>query len=225
MLLMLLFVFFPSCTQKGTRVNINILKHRIIREQIDDLPIKTQVVQHVFIDDQDYTESQIELLLEHLFDEVSGRDGFQYHDRASNIYIYAYTTEEKAKSEAAQWVGMISMSPGQSAPLLNINKHQLNSLHEEPTEKWNKPLDVRKEIWAASIKARRNAQCQADELYPYWELDNPKDFLEKNIDSYRELEAKYDSSLASRYQIRTEILDSISLEGILNGWTYPERTN
>lgn len=214
-----LLVLF-SCTPQTKRTST--LRHIIVSEQIEDIPLKSQIVQHVLIQEQSYGESDILVLLKELFDRAKNRTGFKYRSRASNIYIYAYTSHEKAVSAGAQWVGMISIDPTQETPLSRINDIQLKSLTEPSVDKWGIPHEKRKSIWLESIQAEKKAQEKADEKYPYWELNSPKDYLEKNIDLFRELQAQHNKQLLEKHHIQPEILDSISLEGVLKGWSYPK---
>lgn len=207
----------------GTKEPQGLLKYRIINEEVYDKPIKTEVSFSVIIEENDFDESQIKQLLHYLYEKTISRSGFQHHDYPTSIFIWAYSSEEKAKSGMGQWVGMISKSSNEENPKIDISEAQLNVLTEGQAEKLGLPYQTRQEIWTKLIIAERKAQSEADKKHP---LDKPgitQEDMSNNVDLMSALKEQYENDIATEYNIDRAVLDSISLEGITSGWAFPER--
>lgn len=109
------------------------LDYTILKDDIYDIPIKTQVELHILIKDTGITEQKIRDLLTSLYNRTKNRTGFKYHTNPTNIFIYAFTTIENANS-GTQWIGMISKSYSDTQPSIFINDNQINSLNVKPTD-------------------------------------------------------------------------------------------
>jgi hypothetical protein len=218
----LLFVglFLISCTSKTEKTNI--LNHSILKEDIYDVPIKTQVQLDVLISDTVITEQKVRDLLIHLYDKTKDRTGFKHHTNPTNIYIYAYTTKEKAEAGMAQWIGMVSKSFDETQPQIEISETQFKSLTLEPVEKFGLSESIRLEIWTKSIKIEDRAQKEADSEHPLDKSGITQIDIEKNGVLYNKLEEKYKKELALEYEIETAIIDSIAVEGLTKGWPFPK---
>jgi len=200
----------------------NVLKYSIHKENIYDAPIKTQVTLDVIIEDKELNVQKIKDLLNHLYDKTIKRSGFKYHNNPTNIYIYVYTSKEKAESGMGQWVGMISKSYDDNKPKINIKEKQVNTLTEEPNNRWGLTQEQRKEIWDKIIRLEDKAQKEADKKYP---LDKPgitQDDVRKNTDLMRELKKKYENELAKECGVKRTVIDSIGLEGLKKNWAFPK---
>jgi hypothetical protein len=200
----------------------SILKHTILKNEVNDIPIKTQVQLDVLITDTAITKQKVSDLLTFLYDKTAKRTGFKYHTNPTNIYIYAYTSKEKAESGMAQWIGMISKSYDDVQPKIDISDTQLNSLTLKPVEKFGLSEDIRLEIWNKSIKVEDRAQKEADMKYPLDKAGITQDDIKKNGALNDKLKAKYEKELAAEYGISVAIIDSIGLEGMTKGWPFPK---
>ena len=198
------------------------LEYSIHKEDVYEAPIKTQVTLEVLIKDKEMNEQRIKALLNYLYDKTIKRSGFKHHDHPTNIYIYAYTSKDKAESGMGQWVGMISKSYNDKNPKINISDRQLSALTEVARDKWDLTHKQRKEIWNKTILAEDKAQKEADKIYP---LDKPgitQDDIIKNIELMRKLNVEYENEITKEYGVDKAIIDSISLEGIRKGWAFPK---
>lgn len=215
----------PSKDQKvssGEQTNKKILLHySILEEEVFDKPIKTQVKIKILISGTRITEQKIRELLTYLYEKTIKRTGFTYHPNPTNIFIYAFTTKEKANS-GTQWVGMISKSYSDTQPSINISSTQINSLTLKPVEKFGLSESVRLEIWKEDIKLVHRAQKEADIKYPEDRPNMTLEDLQKNSDLWFELCSKYRKELFVKYRIDWDILDSIQTEGEKKGWTLPQ---
>ncbi len=200
-----------------------ILKHTILKNEVQDVPIKTQVQIDVLISDTAITKQKVNDLLTYLYYKTAKRTGFKHHTNPTNIYIYAYTSKEKAESGMAQWVGMISKSYYDSHPKINISDTQLNSLKLEPIEKFGLSEKLRLEIWNKSIKIEDNAHIEADLKYPLDKAGISQVDIKNNRTLYYKLKENYNKELAAEYDIPVAIIDSIGGEGITKGWPFPKK--
>jgi len=199
-----------------------ILKHTILKNEVNDSPIKTQVEIDVLITDTAITKQKVSDLLTFLYSKTAKRTGFEYHTNPTNIYIYAYTSKEKAESGMAQWIGMISKSYDDVQPQIDISETQLKSLTLKSVEKFGLPQKIRLEIWKKSIKIEDRAQKEADKKYPLDKAGITKNDIKKNVALNDKLKAKYEKGLAAEYGISVAIIDSIGLEGMTKGWPFPK---
>jgi len=199
-----------------------ILKHTILKNEVNDSPIKTQVEIDVLITDTAITKQKVSDLLTFLYSKTAKRTGFKYHTNPTNIYIYAYTSKEKAESGMAQWIGMISKSYDDVQPQIDISETQLKSLTLKSVEKFGLPQKIRLEIWKKSIKIEDRAQKEADKKYPLDKAGITKNDIKKNVALNDKLKAKYEKELAAEYGISVAIIDSIGLEGMTKGWPFPK---
>ncbi len=199
-----------------------ILKHTILKNEVNDSPIKTQVEIDVLITDTAITKQKVSDLLTFLYSKTAKRTGFKYHTNPTNIYIYAYTSKEKAESGMAQWIGMISKSYDDVQPQIDISETQLKSLTLKSVEKFGLPQKIRLEIWEKSIKIEDRAQKEADKKYPLDKVGITKNDIKKNVALNDKLKAKYEKELAADYGVSVAIIDSIGLEGMTKGWPFPK---
>lgn len=198
-----------------------LLNYSILQEEVFDKPIKTQVKLNVLISDTRITEQKIRELLIYLYEKTIKRTGFTYHSNPTNIFIYAFTTKEKANS-GTQWVGMISKSYSDTQPNITISTTQINSLTLKPAEKFGLSESVRLEIWKENIRLVHRAQTEADMKYPPDNPNNTLEDLQKNSDLWTELCRKYRKELFVKYGIDSDILESIQTEGEKKGWASPQ---
>ncbi len=213
--ILMFLLLFISCS-KETHLNYTVLK-----DEVYDAPIKTQVDLEILINDTLYSEQNIRDILSFLYGKVKKRTGFKHHTHPTSIYIYAYSTMEKAKSGWGLWVGMISKSHNESKPKIEISDTQLNSLTEKPVEKFGLSEKIRIEIWKKYILVERRARKEADLKYPLNKDKMSMDYMKKNGILSSNLKEKYGKELAEEFEITIIILDDISLEGLTKGWALP----
>lgn len=199
-----------------------LLNYKLLNDEVYDAPIKTQVQLDILILDTAISEQKIRKLLTFLYGKTIKRTGFKHHSNPTNIYIYAFTSKEKAESGMGQWIGMISKSYNDNHPKIAISDIQLNSLTLKPTEKFGFSESVRIEIWNKSIKVEDRAQKEADIKYPLDKVGITMKDIEKNGALNEKLKEKYEKELATEYGIDLAIIDSISMEGLMKGWPFPK---
>jgi len=219
-LIIMIGIVLTNCSNSTQTKSI--LKHSILKNEVNDIPIKTQVQLDVLIMDTAITKQKVSDLLNFLYDETAKRTGFKYHTNPTSIYIYAFTSKDKAESGMAQWIGMISKSYDDVQPKIDISDTQLNSLTLKPVEKFGLSENIRLEIWNKSIKVEDRAQKEADMKYPLDKAGITQGDIKKNVTLNDKLKAKYEKELAAEYGISVAIIDSIGLEGLTKGWSFPK---
>ena len=219
-LILVLGFVLTNCSSNSETTNL--LNHSILKEDIHDVPIKTQVQLDVLIVDTAITEQKVSDLLMHLYNKTKKRTGFDYHTNPTNIYIYAYTSKEKAEAGMAQWIGMVSKSFNETQPQIEISEKQFKSLTLKPVDKFGLSESVRLKIWTQSIKVEDRAQKEADAKYPLNKAGITQDDIENNGTLYNQLEKIYTKELAEEFGIEIAIVDSIAVEGITKGWPFPK---
>lgn len=199
-----------------------ILKHTILKNEVHDVPIKTQVKLDILISDTAITKEKVSDLLTFLYDKTSKRTGFKHHKNPTNIYIYAYTTKDKAESGMAQWIGMISKSYNDTRPKIDISEIQLNSLTLKSKVKFGLAENERLKIWNKIINLEDKAQKEADLKYPLDKTGITQADIKNNGALNNKLTDKYEKELAVEYGILVPIIDSIGVEGLTKGWPFPK---
>lgn len=79
----------------------------LVNEEINDVPVKTQIAQHVAAQGVP-TKSELETEILKRFRAARKRSGFRYHDSPTNIYIYVYGSKEQARAEQGLWIAMLA---------------------------------------------------------------------------------------------------------------------
>ena len=207
------------CSNKDKKETL--LSYTILKNEVYDAPVKTQVTINLLITDTVITEQKVRELLTSLYDKTKERTGFKYHTHPTNIFIYAYVTKEKAISGQGQWIGMISKSFDDKQPKIDISEIQFQSLILKPVEKFGLSMKLRLEIWNKIFKIEDNAQKQADIKYPLDKADITMEDIKKNGVLGDKLIGKYKKELCLEYAIDIKIVDSIGVEGIIKGWSIP----
>ena len=112
---------------------------------------------------------------------------------------------------------MLSKNQGDTEASISINDIQLKALKEVDVEKWGLTSEQRHEIWDESIHIEDEANRQLDIKYPdqVKDHDNRKALWEK-------ITTEAETELAKEYGVEKAIVDSISREGLLNGWAFPQ---
>ena len=199
----------------------DLLKYSIHNEEVYDAPIKTEVSIDVLIEDVNINEEGIKTLLNYLYKTTKERSGFKHNEHPNSIYIYAFTTKEKAASGMGQWIGMISKSASDKNPKINFSEIQLNSLSVNIENRWGLSQDKREELWKEIVNAEDKAYKEADKKYPLAKLDLTESDISKNADLRDSLKDQYEWEIAKENNLKKVILDSIGIEGLKKGWAFP----
>lgn len=201
----------------------DLLRYSVIEEDISDTPLKTQVSMKILLEDiESVTEEKLEILLNYLYDQQIVREGFEHHNHPNTILVYAYATKEKSDAGVGQWVAMISKMYDDTKPNFDISKTQFNSLTATEQDRWGLTHKQRQEIWDKIVYAERNAQNEADNKHP---LDKPgitRDDMIRNGKAMEKFKIEYEDNIAKEYKIEQPIIDSIGLEGVIGGWSFPK---
>ena len=191
------------------------LKYTILDEDVYDAPVKTQVTLSVLVSGE-ISEAGLKNLLNQLYSSTKARKGFKYHDSPTSIYIYAYTSKERAESGMAQWIAMLQKAHAETKSTTNINERQLGQLGAEPEERFGLSEEKRKEIWKELILIEDRAMKEAEKQYPKeWE---------KEIEMQRRLIDENENKLAEKYELTPEQLEKISSEGLEKDWPFPRKS-
>jgi len=192
-----------------------ILKYTILNEDVYDAAVKTQVTLSVLVSGE-ISEAGLKSLLNQLYSSTKARKGFKYHDSPTSIYIYIYTSKERAESGMAQWIAMLQKAHADTKPTININERQLAQLGAEPEERFGLSEEKRKEIWKELILIEDRAMKEAEKQYPkQWE---------KEIEMQRRLIDENKNKLAEKYELAPEQLEKISTEGLEKDWPFPRKS-
>jgi len=191
------------------------MKYTILNEDVYDAAIKTQVTLSVLVSGE-ISEAGLKDLLNQLYSSTKARKGFKYHDSPTSIYIYAYTSKERAETGMAQWIAMLQKAHAETKPTININERQLGQLGAEPEERFGLSEEKRNEIWKELILIEDRAMKEAEKRYP--------EEWEKEIEMQRRLIDENENKLAEKYKLTLEQLKKISTEGLEKDWPFPRKS-
>lgn len=223
-LLILYSVTVPPTIEKQEKVDVP--SYTILNEDIRDVPLEAQVILNVLVSDK-ITEDGLRTLLDHLYTSTKKRRGFKYHDSPTSIYIYVFTSKERAESGRGQWIAMLQKGYHDVKPEISIKTWQIAQLSAKPEEKFGLSEDARKQIYSEIVKAEDRAVVEAERKYP---LPDPlvmdpsqvviveKKQLERQAELRKALIEKYKNELAKKYGLTRQQLDEISIEGFIKGW-------
>jgi len=130
--------FYPESANESERGatadDVVLPDFEIVDEEIYDVPIKTQVIQHIVVSGN-ITEENIKALLLRQCDAIMERRGFKHHVTPTMVGIFAYETEEQAKSGAGLWLAMLKMGPLEKGkPRVEVRSEQIANIGKEPEE-------------------------------------------------------------------------------------------
>lgn len=200
-----------------------LLKYSIIDEEIVDDSLKTQILFKIVIEEKDIDSMKMKELLTSLYGKTISRTGFKYHDNPTNVFIYAYNSKHTARNSMGQWIGMISKSFYDTEPTINISKVQIKALSEVKETKWGLSYETRKQIWLKSLYVEKRAGMEADEKYPLDKSIVTEKDMRNNSKLNEQLLNRYEKEIVNEYKLKKDILDSITIEGIDNGWVIPQK--
>jgi len=190
------------------------LEYTILNEDVYDAPIKTQVELNILLSGE-ISETGLKTLLNQLYSSTKARKDFKYHDCPTNIYIYAFTSKERAESGMGQWIAMLQKSPGDAKATISINERQIAQLGSKPEERFGLSEEERKEIWKELVLVEDRAMEEALEEYP--------EQFEKQAEMEMRLIDDYKNKLSEKYELTREQLQEISVEGVEKDWPFPRK--
>ena len=202
---LVLLSHFPSMAL-GTSVT-----YTVVDEKIYDIPIKTQIEQHIVVSGvPTIAELKAEILKR--YRAATTRHGFRYHNPATNIFIYVYGTEQQARAGQGLWIGMIAKGfSDKGEPPVIINEARLTALSQQPKDRFGLSEQRRKQVYRESAlaedRATRDAMAQV-----------PDSQIMKQIDLERKLTEEYKAKIAQQYGLTNEQLLEIAVEGLKKGW-------
>ena len=203
-----LFTLFIMVATSATAERV---KYTIVDEKIYDIPIKTQIEQHIVVSGIP-TKEELEIALQKFYSTAIARRGFRYHDRATNVYIYIYGTRQQAEAGQALWVGMLAIpSIDKDNPRITVNEDRLAALVQVPEEHFGLSEQSRKQVFLAFGLAADRSMRNAMERIP------DSQYMEQ-IELERELLDQYRAKISKKYGLTSKQLNEISLEGIEKGW-------
>lgn len=217
-----------ASTSQAPPENDSIPTYNIIDREAYDAPIKTQIVLHVIISGN-ITEAAIRNLLNKLYLHTNTAQGFKHHGgEPTHIFIYLYTSREHFNSGSGQWIGMLQKVGDLSPAKISVKNELIAPLKEPPKTVKGLTETKRKEIFNAIIFAERRAHRDVESAYP---IPNParpgysqakaKEQINKQVKALDSYLIKYKKEVLTRFNISSEQLEDIGIEGIKKNWPIP----
>ena len=227
-LLVAISLVFVACVSAPEQEKVVMPEYTILDEDVYDAPVKTQVVLNILVSGE-ISEPGLGALLNQLYSSIATRRGFKYHDSPTNIYIYAYTSKERAESGMGLWIAMLAKSYDDVKPTISINERQIALLDAKPEQKFGLSEAQRQQIWKEIVQAEDRAHREAEQEFPLPDPSKPgysssvfMEQLEKQIELEETLGEKYKNELAEKYGLTRDQLDAIGTEGVIKDWPFPK---
>jgi hypothetical protein len=145
-----------------------------------------------------------------------------------NAIIWMFATREQYEADAGLWLGMIIRREDGSPWEMNIDREQLQTLREGPSEKFGMSEEQRKKIYWTMANDEDNAMIEAIKAYPYlddaqpgWSVDLAAEQLKRQGKQRRTLSGKCHDEAPKKYNLTREQLDQINVEGGKKKWPIP----
>ena len=163
--------------------------------------------------DQELTES-----LNQLLQDASQRTGFQYHEHPTVVAIYAYASREHAGSGMGQWEAMVSKTPLDPEPSVDIRLGR--GTVPEPANRFGLTTQERMVAYRQLVGAEDRGRTEAEREFP---TENAVDLADFTRQSERadQLAEQYKQELADELGITRDQLDEIAVEGLTQNWPMP----
>ncbi len=187
-----------ALSSKARVKEVDMPKYSVLDENIVDTPIKTEITLNLLVSGE-ISDDGLRILLNKLYFSTKGRRGFRYHKSPTNIYIYAYTSKERAEAGMGQWVAMLQKGYDELRPTIRINPRQLAQLGAKPEERFELSEAKRIQIWNEIIK------------------------VEDRTSYSRSLMGEAKNELARKYGLTRRQLDMIAGEGLRKDWPFPKQ--
>src|SRR5260221_10124780 len=82
------------------------VRYTIVKEEIHDIPIKTEILQHIVVEGVP-TQGALKAEIMDRYRAALARRGFRYYNPATSIGIYIYASKEQALARPGLWIGML----------------------------------------------------------------------------------------------------------------------
>lgn len=218
----------PSPPPAPEREKIVMPNYSVLDEDVYDAPVKTQVALNILVSGE-ISEPGLGALLNQLYSSISVRGGFKYHDSPTNIYIYAYTSKERAESGMGLWIAMLQKNYDDVEPTISINEQQIAQLDAKPEQKFGLSETERQQIWNEIVESEDKAFQEAKREFPDLDPLDPDysqslfmEQLDKQIELQRTLDERYKNELAEKYGLTLDQLTEITVEGLTKDWPFPK---
>jgi len=202
------------------------LNYQILDEETSDTPIKTQVVLKLLVSGE-ITQDGLRKLLGDSYREIVARTGFQYHESPTNVYVYAYTSEERAES-GDLWIAMLNKNHSDSNPTISVNQRQLAFLDQESEIRFGLTEEQRAAVFKKMVHAEDQSAARAMAKYPDPTPGSPgysqeafRQQLARQAEEMDRLNEGYKQELAAEYGLTHEQLGQIVTEGLAKDWPFP----
>lgn len=193
----------PEIEQQSAKAPSSV-EYQLVNDEIDDMPIKTQVVRHVVVSRETPVEEMRGFLLEQR-DLVAAMRRFQHHESPTHIGVYAYESVDKARAGSGQWLGMLLQLPGKQ-PEITLRDNILGTPAHVARERFGYSEAERQKIYREIVACEDRGTLDAIER-------EPSD-LDRQMALEQSLWDKYKDELADRRGLTRAQLDSLSAEGI-----------
>jgi hypothetical protein len=202
----------PAGSVLTTEVIDEGVSYRVVDEAVYDVPIKTQIEQHVVADGVP-SAAGLKAEIERRFSEARARGGFEHHNPATNIYIYVYGSEEQARAGQGLWIGMIASGPTDTAPKSQVDEGRLAALAAPPEERFGLAEEQRRRIFREIAAAESRATDEAMRRVP-------DSRIMEQVELERRLTEEYKEALRRTRGLTEEQMLQIGVEGIEKGWPW-----
>lgn len=205
-----------SPTASGGREHGVVLpRYKIVKEETQDTPGKTQAEIHAVVSEQ-VTEQSVRDLLGVLYKRAHDTQGFSYGTgEPEHIYVYVYTSHAHYASGMGQWIAM-RIRPGKEAQVqTRIRTDLIEQMGTPPEVRFGLTESERKKVYALYVNAEDRADKKVREEHSHEPLSKQADILSQ-------LTEKNNSELAARYGLTRDQLKAIGLEGAMKNWPMPQ---
>jgi hypothetical protein len=207
-------------SQDGGKMIPKILWY-VEEEKTQDVPVKTQIEQHIVLEGQ-FDQEDVRAVLDSAYIEAQKRANFKHHNPATHYFIYVYSDKARANSKSGNWVGLLEKI-GANPEKFELNDMLISETQKPSSEKFNLDEETRKEIFKEIVLAERKAVKEAEEKYDITKMKGTPQQKLGIINEYKgKLEDEYKTKLTQKYKLSKEQLQELSVEAVTKGWPYPE---
>lgn len=187
------------------------VSYSIVHQSIYDNPTKTQIQQYIAVSGIP-TKAGLKAEIMRRYRAALARRGFQYHNPATNIYIYVYANRKLALHDRSMWLGMIAKSfYDKGIPRVSIDNGRLAALSQPHKIRFGLSESKRKEVFRELAVSDNRATHDA-------EARVPNSQVMKQIDLERKLDRRYRANVARKYHLSKKEIQKIVVEGVKKGW-------
>jgi len=192
------------------------VRYTIVKEEDQDIPIKTEILQHIVVEGVP-TKGAIEAELMNRYRTALARRGFRYYNPATSIGIYIYASKEQALAGQGLWIGMLDKSPPPSSgPQTFINEERLAALTQPSEDRFGLTEATRKHVFWEESAAEHTADYEA--MVRTRNVPGGQHYVVQHHKVEEQLYEKYTAEVACHYKISKDQLGEIVVEGVKKGW-------